>query len=222
MTPWQHEAACVDLTWLADVDDRDGPPAQRHLVEAVADARVVCAPCPVRAECLADALVTDRGGTGMRGGLTPAERAPLEAKGQRRSAGRWASGRRLTVEVRERIHTLAREGRAARDIAAAVGVSVWVVVDVSRETRPPTASEARAVALAGEGRSVRAIASEAGVSKSVAHRAVLKAAPPPPSVPQPRAVPNGVRPILAAPPRPGVVSPTRGGTGSDPRTPRPR
>ena len=43
------------------------------------DARKVCAECPVKGECLADALMTGDVEYGMRGGLTPRERMGMLA-----------------------------------------------------------------------------------------------------------------------------------------------
>ena len=72
---WLPRAACAP----ADVD-----PAWFHPApwESPSRAREVCGRCPVRAECLADALET-RERFGIRGGLTPEERSAW-----RRGAGR--------------------------------------------------------------------------------------------------------------------------------------
>lgn len=43
------------------------------------EARKICAECPVRGECLADALITNDLEYGMRGGLTPRERMGILA-----------------------------------------------------------------------------------------------------------------------------------------------
>jgi WhiB family redox-sensing transcriptional regulator len=46
-------------------------------------ARAICADCPVRAECLADAIACRDDQFGMRAGLTPAQRRPLTGGGRR-------------------------------------------------------------------------------------------------------------------------------------------
>ena len=43
------------------------------------EARKICAECPVKGECLADALMTGDVEYGMRGGLTPRERMGILA-----------------------------------------------------------------------------------------------------------------------------------------------
>lgn len=65
--PWQHSAACrdEDPELFAPIS-YDGPVEQQ-----IADAKAVCARCPVAAECLADAGADQ---DTIRGGLTPAER----------------------------------------------------------------------------------------------------------------------------------------------------
>ncbi|HEU5151105.1 MAG TPA: WhiB family transcriptional regulator [Iamia sp.] len=74
---WQEQAACADLP--IDVMfpwDDDAPVDAQGPAEAGA-ALDVCRRCPVRRQCLADALATPGLPQGVRGGLTPAERAPL-------------------------------------------------------------------------------------------------------------------------------------------------
>lgn len=74
--PWQEQAACKGkpLAWFF-------PTAEG---ETGAQAREVCASCPVRAECLADHLWEDHG---IWGGTSVDERDKLR-KGQRRPY-RW-------------------------------------------------------------------------------------------------------------------------------------
>lgn len=64
--PWWERAACkgYDLALFFPSADKRNRYTQ---------ARRICAVCPVRAECLADAVATDDA-YGMRGGLTPFER----------------------------------------------------------------------------------------------------------------------------------------------------
>ncbi len=71
---WRDRAACVALGVDPEVffPDRGGSarPAKR-----------VCARCPVRAACLADALATPVvHDEGIRGGLTPSERRALRGR----------------------------------------------------------------------------------------------------------------------------------------------
>ncbi|MEV7973302.1 WhiB family transcriptional regulator [Cellulomonas sp. NPDC089187] len=72
--PWQHHGACVGRSpALFEPDDRGTP-----LPDAWDLARRICAGCPVREICLADALDPERRADfGMRGGLTPAERRAM-------------------------------------------------------------------------------------------------------------------------------------------------
>jgi hypothetical protein len=76
---WRHRAACrgVDPELFYPVAE-DGPPYE----EQVAAAKAVCAGCPVRAECLAFALVALP--HGIAGGMTPAERRRHRMSGPRR------------------------------------------------------------------------------------------------------------------------------------------
>ena len=71
--PWHEAAAC------AGVDERIFfPPAGKTANHA----RQFCAACPVRAECLRDALKAEEGGRrfGIYGGLPPPERAALAGR----------------------------------------------------------------------------------------------------------------------------------------------
>lgn len=69
---WREFAACrdVDPEWFFPLGDRWSD------ADRPGRAKAVCAACPVRAECLADALA---GGDAwsIRGGLDPVERASL-------------------------------------------------------------------------------------------------------------------------------------------------
>lgn len=81
---WRSRAACVyvdaELFHAPDLERSDSPAA----TERIAAAKAVCATCPVRAECLQDAIDT-RDGHGIRGGLTEGERANLTRR-QKRAA----------------------------------------------------------------------------------------------------------------------------------------
>ncbi|MFD4855078.1 WhiB family transcriptional regulator [Streptomyces atratus] len=74
---WRAKAACLGLLNL--FFPRDGKP------ESTDELRKVCASCPVRPRCLAEALIEERSEdehrrAGMRGGLTAAERASLSRR----------------------------------------------------------------------------------------------------------------------------------------------
>jgi WhiB family redox-sensing transcriptional regulator len=67
-TAWKASAACADKAIDPDIfhaGERD--------TESVRQARYVCASCPVRTACLADAYNSDDG-WGIRAGLTPRQR----------------------------------------------------------------------------------------------------------------------------------------------------
>jgi WhiB family transcriptional regulator, redox-sensing transcriptional regulator len=71
---WQLSAACRGQdTAIFYLHERErGPSARRH----EAQAKQICATCPVRAQCLAWALES-REPWGVWGGLTPSERSEL-------------------------------------------------------------------------------------------------------------------------------------------------
>ena len=83
VTDWRNDAACRDLAsacwdpWFPERSGESGDRARRRA--AYADARAMCHRCPVKAECLADAIATGER-DGMRGGLDPVERKALAAK----------------------------------------------------------------------------------------------------------------------------------------------
>lgn len=68
---WTERAACQDMA-VNQFFAADGERGS-HLQERYRKARQVCALCPVRAECLADAIKQDDR-YGVRGGMTPEER----------------------------------------------------------------------------------------------------------------------------------------------------
>ena len=77
---WRDRAACRVLG--PRVADAVFFPQQSYV-----RARLVCGGCPVRGECLADALAEERSRDstdlhGMRGGLTPPERGALLRAGR--------------------------------------------------------------------------------------------------------------------------------------------
>jgi len=74
---WREEAACTqtDPEVFFPLPGASAAPAQR-----------ICAECPVRTECLTDALHRRDVAFGVRGGLTPTQRREL----LRQSSGRAA------------------------------------------------------------------------------------------------------------------------------------
>lgn len=120
--PWWWRAACKDVPL-----DVFFPGPSNGCSYTVA--RAICAACPVRRECLADAVAGDAE-YGMWGGLTPDQRAS-EATRERLTAqfgvghgdakgtvkGFWreyAAGLEPCFECRGAYNTAAREKRAAK------------------------------------------------------------------------------------------------------------
>lgn len=71
MSAWQHDAACRD-------EDPDLFSPHDKDTRAIAQAKAVCAVCPVRAECLAAALAG--GDRGIWGGTTEEERREMKTR----------------------------------------------------------------------------------------------------------------------------------------------
>ena len=90
---WMRRANCTNKPkhWFFPVRESSGNHAQRRVAynEAVARAKKVCAPCPVREECLYHAQTHDE--HGIWGGTTSEERAVLarrdDARGPRGPSG---------------------------------------------------------------------------------------------------------------------------------------
>lgn len=81
---WSRDAACGDAR-----DDRHYPVGRsgaEGLARGLAEAKQVCAGCPVRAECLAHAIEQGED-HGVWGGLSPAERRAVTRRRGRRAAG---------------------------------------------------------------------------------------------------------------------------------------
>ena len=74
MNAWRDSAACADIPCEVFFPDT------RTTGDPYAEARTICAGCPVVAECLEDALNHEE--WGMRGGLTPDELHSLRRKRQ--------------------------------------------------------------------------------------------------------------------------------------------
>jgi len=116
---WRSRAACHD------VDDPEiffpvaeaGPVHERQ----VAAAKAVCAGCPVRAECLDEALA--RIPDGIAGGLTAAERRRL-VRGRRQVSGEdLVRAARTRAQVAAAGLVLLASGRSRQAVAEVCGVS---------------------------------------------------------------------------------------------------
>jgi WhiB family redox-sensing transcriptional regulator len=77
MTNWRHKAACRGLD--GELFFPVAGEATAIFEAQVAEAKAVCARCPVRAECLAEALETPNT-VGVWGGTTDGERAALRRR----------------------------------------------------------------------------------------------------------------------------------------------
>lgn len=79
MNDWTENAACRPgdpNDWLLPEDRHSGRPMSANVKAKIARCKTICAGCPVRRVCLAEALRTP-GESAIRGGLTFAERLPL-------------------------------------------------------------------------------------------------------------------------------------------------
>ncbi len=72
---WRHQAACRDLDTNLFFPDGEGA----GVAAQVAEAKAVCARCPVREDCLDFALASDQS-YGIFGGLTETERRSLRRR----------------------------------------------------------------------------------------------------------------------------------------------
>lgn len=72
---WHADAACIglgDVFFPSNDTDKD--------VATVAQAKAICATCPVAAECLQEALTTEHGAFGIWGGTTTVQRRRMRPK----------------------------------------------------------------------------------------------------------------------------------------------
>jgi WhiB family redox-sensing transcriptional regulator len=87
---WQQQAACrkndPNLFFAPD-----GPEANLAKGNRIAAALAICAGCPVRKACLADAVAADDR-FAIRGGTTPEDRGYWSADGSRRRSRHPAKG----------------------------------------------------------------------------------------------------------------------------------
>ena len=98
---WRPHAACQG----EDLELFFGPDEGGHTPEQIAAAKAVCMWCPVRAECLAEALET-RSDYGVWGGLTGDERLALRRQQQAQSRTRLPAGKAARGNPEDRWHVL--------------------------------------------------------------------------------------------------------------------
>ncbi|WP_052442676.1 WhiB family transcriptional regulator [Streptacidiphilus neutrinimicus] len=99
-----------DITWKVDAACAGHPEPDMFYpdakaVDVQAEAKRVCAVCPVRAECLLDALALAET-QGVRGGLTQQERRPWH-----RRAKTGSRSRVIAVLARDQAHLLSKDDR---------------------------------------------------------------------------------------------------------------
>lgn len=115
---WQHQAACLDEDpELFHPVGTSGP-----AVAQVQQAKTICGRCPVRLQCLTEAMET--GASGVWGGLSEVERRLLKRRGRTRAPG--ANRNLVPVQiVRQRLDqylNLAADGLAVEEIAEEMSV----------------------------------------------------------------------------------------------------
>jgi hypothetical protein len=108
-----------------------------------AEAKWICASCPVRQECGEDAVESEYGAGrhGMRAGMTPEQRYDL-ARGRARKTRRSGQGvNRLTVEEHQHRIELYEEGWSDIRIGAYFGVSSNAIKAWRNHQNPPLPSK---------------------------------------------------------------------------------
>jgi WhiB family redox-sensing transcriptional regulator len=112
---WAARAACRTEDANLFFSDSD---------DSVAEAKRICQPCPVRAECLAEALRTEDGPRyGISGGLTPDERAQL-APTQRPDPSDLAAQYLSGASIRDIAHRSGQPYQAVRQALVKAGVQL--------------------------------------------------------------------------------------------------
>lgn len=144
---WRHRAVCrgVDAELFHPAAD-----AGAVFDAQVAQAKAVCAGCPVRAECLAFAL--DALPFGIAGGMTPAERRRHRSSVQRRlrvGSGRPVGGSKREVAAAGR--AAIRAGRPVGEVAREFGVTVRTAERWATQVRTETDHGASSGGVAGTG-----------------------------------------------------------------------
>ncbi|MFC4054962.1 WhiB family transcriptional regulator [Actinomadura syzygii] len=123
-TEWRRSAACRDVdpeVFFPAAASDSAPDAASDGKRRIAQAKAVCAGCPVQQECRREAIER-REPVGIWGGTTPQQRAALRRKQRRSKAGQAARqpGTRETVLLGDRIHRAERSGaRSPADEPAA-------------------------------------------------------------------------------------------------------
>jgi hypothetical protein len=134
---WRHRAACRDVDPELFYPAADsGPPIEAQ----VAEAKTVCAGCPVRAECLTFAMSALP--HGVAGGLTPAERRRYRGRSPHRvstAAGRPVGGSRPEIAAAGR--AAIRAGRPVREVAREFGVTARTAERWAAQVRAKTNTE---------------------------------------------------------------------------------
>jgi len=178
---WQGRAACA------------GQDVRVFFTRDPADAKAICCPCPVRAECLHDALLSGAP-NGIWGGLTIKERDKLPALPSPAAAAIAALREVLAAydppdegtsppmasnaEPREDVAEMLRQGATYREIISELGVSAHVVsatrsayniplpVGPGRRRSPQerAANEKRTIELLQGGATYQQIKDEVGIS----------------------------------------------------------
>ena len=110
---WRDRAACRDSEPEMFVPAAEAGAARARQVAA---AKAVCARCPVRAECLAEALV--RLPYGIAGGLTEHERRRLRARDRTRRDGLSAEAAELLTDGPGHGLSAGQRGRLVRELLA--------------------------------------------------------------------------------------------------------
>lgn len=144
MSDWRDDAACLDAL------DVDFFPAASGDFEA---AREVCRLCPVHAVCLDD-VMTDEGSLhaaarfGMRGGLSPSERAhayrATTRAGRRQATNQAASAARAAI-AKDAAVAAAERAEQTRIVAHAM-----LAIVAHRWPDPPLVQAGRLIAAADE------------------------------------------------------------------------
>lgn len=84
--PWQERAACAqedpDLFFLPDDSGAGAVPVDERYVDQIAEAREVCARCPVTEACLADAMAMppSRDRWAIAASTTPSQRLAMRRR----------------------------------------------------------------------------------------------------------------------------------------------
>ena len=151
----RHDPGAETTDWRARARCRDVDPEiffptaeSGHLLEAgVAEARTVCAGCPVTAQCLE--FARDRLPYGIAGGLTPAERRRDGSTGRPSRRARSAADGRHS-ETADAGRAALRAGTSPAEVAREFGVSDRTVCRWGAANR----AESPTAATTGVGRGV--------------------------------------------------------------------